>query len=171
MISIRLETATSSRLLELAEAGDANAQFELFRRLSLGRRAEDQPEQACQWYGRAASQGHPAALWRAGMSSELVDDPLGVHWIRQAAERGFAAAQVCLAARYLNGNGVPRDVALAVQWLVRAAEQGEASASYKLGQLQDEGATRGIDERPSAFWYRLAADQYRDLWLQRAAVP
>lgn len=65
--------------------------------------------------------------------------PLGRHkgiapWVAREAEEGNADAQVVLASKYLQGEGVPRDLALALSWLEKAAATGSVDANIALGQ-------------------------------------
>jgi TPR repeat protein len=51
-----------------------------------------------------------------------------VHWYRQAAVQGDADAQLNLAVRYAQGEGVEKDAVQAVHWRRQAAMQGHAAA-------------------------------------------
>ena len=52
--------------------------------------------------------------------------------LRDAAEKGNAAAQFELAVRYFEGRVVPRDPKLSTQWFEKAAKQGHAQAKARL---------------------------------------
>ena len=54
---------------------------------------------------------------------------------RQRAQEGSASAQYALGLRYLNGQGVEKDLARARQWLKSAADGGSAEARRKLLEL------------------------------------
>lgn len=77
---------------------------------------------------------------------------------RPAAERGFAAAQFCLAVCYFNGHGTARDDAAALPWLCAAAEQGDANAEFALGMAYRLG--RGVAPNVAL----------GERWLQKAAA-
>ncbi|MDR1804558.1 MAG: sel1 repeat family protein [Treponema sp.] len=55
--------------------------------------------------------------------------------LQKAAEQGDADAQYKLGIFYVDGQGVPKDKAMAVEWFKKAAEQGNTEAQYKLGLL------------------------------------
>jgi TPR repeat protein len=57
-----------------------------------------------------------------------IDDAEAVRWYKKAAERGNAAAQYHLGARYTLGRGVQKDEVEADRWIRRAAEQGNVDA-------------------------------------------
>jgi hypothetical protein len=54
---------------------------------------------------------------------------------KQRAEEGSASAQYQLALRYLNGDGVEKDLQAARKWLSAAAREGSSEAKSKLAQL------------------------------------
>ena len=54
---------------------------------------------------------------------ERIDSQGDFDAIRQAAERGYAEAQLYLGSMYANGLGVPQDDAEAVRWFRLAAER------------------------------------------------
>jgi hypothetical protein len=66
--------------------------------------------------------------------------------LRRAAQRGETSAQMELATRYLNGDGVDRDDAAAVSWLQEAARRGNGDAQYELGNTYADG--RGVPRDP-----------------------
>jgi TPR repeat protein len=59
---------------------------------------------------------------------------------------------------YANGQGLPRDDALAVYWYGQAADQGHALAQYNLGGMYDSGRGVPRDTVRSYMWMLLAAE-------------
>jgi localization factor PodJL len=59
--------------------------------------------------------------------------------LRAAAAKGEAAAQYEIAMRFLEGRGVPQNLAEALAWFERAAKQGLAPAQFRLGGLYEKG--------------------------------
>ncbi len=55
---------------------------------------------------------------------------------KKRAEEGSASAQYELGMRYLNGNGVEKNLKLARKWLELSAQQGNATAAKRLEALQ-----------------------------------
>lgn len=75
--------------------------------------------------------------------------------IQQLANEGDANAQLALADRYYQGNGVEESDEQAKTWYMKAAEQGNADAQYELGAMY-------FDEQESAQaipWFKKAAAQ------------
>lgn len=77
----------------------------------------------------------------------------------QAAEQGSVDAQLLLGTMYLDGLGVPQDIAQAEMWLRRAAEQGHPVAQHYLGGMYLLGYGVARDAIEAEKWYRLAAEQ------------
>ena len=75
------------------------------------------------------------------------------------AEQGNAAAQTMLGIMYLQGQGVPPDLALAARWLRAAAAQGNAQAQYRLALMHLAGDGVAQDRAAAAALLRAAAEQ------------
>lgn len=75
------------------------------------------------------------------------------------AKGGTAHAALILGLKYLDGNGVARDDALAARWLQVGAAQGEPLAQYKLATLYRHGQGVAKDLDAALRWYESAAMQ------------
>lgn len=100
---------------ELAEDGDAEAQFELAQIYDTGDFYED---------------GNP--------DENHVDLAKAALWYRKAAEQGHPEAQYELALMYDNGDGVQEDLAQATEWYRRAAKQGHVDAKAIIEERKTE---------------------------------
>jgi hypothetical protein len=79
-------------------------------------------------------------------------------WYRKAAEQGFIAGEMHLAALYRDGGkGFPRNMEQAAAWYRKAAEQGDVTAQGTLGVLYSIGQGVGKDDVEAYFWLDLAA--------------
>lgn len=100
------------------------------------------------------------------------DAMAAVRLFQEAAEQGYAHAQLCLAFSFLNGDGVPQDTLRAVEWFRKSAESGYGVAQYELGCLlydpnfkfgqNDHGKRIGPPKanlREAAEWYEKAEEQ------------
>lgn len=117
------------QLLENAEQGDVNAQFDL------------------------------ALRYNQGSNGVKKDYKKAEKWYRKAAEQGDADAQNNLGVMYANGQGTPKDEAEAVKWYRKAAEQGEAYAQNNLGVMYANGLGVVRDEKEAVKWYEKSAKQ------------
>jgi hypothetical protein len=91
-----------------------------------------------------------AREWRqtATVQTSSPADVQAVETLRDAAAKGDAPAMVALGNRYVYGQGVPQDSALAVEWYRKAVDSGDVGAMNQLGVMYVQAATL----------YRTAAD-------------
>ena len=123
------ERQLEQQLLEHAEQGDAQAQYEVGRRFWNGDGVDQDHKQAADWFDRAARQGLAAAQWALGLCYERGD---GVEqdmwqaaaWYQWAAQQDDVEAQLHLSECYEKGRGVPKDKEKAAEWLYKAAQHG-----------------------------------------------
>ncbi|PTD25176.1 SPOR domain-containing protein [Sphingomonas fennica] len=121
----------------LAEAGNADAQFNLGQAYRLGRGVAADPKAARDWYRRAAEQGHPQAQANYGLL--LFDDgdrQTVLPWLQKAAERGDARALYVLGTLAFNGDPPPRDWVRAYAYMKRAAASGLPPAVNSLAEME-----------------------------------
>jgi hypothetical protein len=147
-----------------AEAGDAEAQFQLGRRYDHGEGVAKDFVEAVKWYRKAAEQNHPRAQYNLaicyGVGDGVPKDPgEAVKWYRKAAEQNFADAQNNLGGCYEEGEGVAKDLVEAAKWYRKAAEQNDALAQMNLGRCYATvgGVTKDVVEAYK--WFLLASAQ------------
>ncbi len=157
----------------LAEAGDAEAQYNLAVVQDIGRQSPANHAEAARWYRRAAEQGHAGAqhglayLHREGRGVPQ-DDREAARWYREAAAQGHAEAQYALGDFAASGRGGPRDPSGAVGWFREAAERGHAHAQYRLALMLAEGRGTEPSLELALAWVGRAAAQglpEAQLWL------
>lgn len=154
------------RLIQSAEAGDAEAQLHLGTMYACGFGGmEKSTTDALAWFRRSAGQGFAPAQSTLGKTYAFGDlDGLeqdhaeAARWCGLAAGQGDAEGQFCLALLYGLGAGVEQDFEESVHWYRLAAEQGHGMAQGRLGDIYAYGEG-GIRPDPVATdtWYRLAA--------------
>lgn len=119
-----------------AEAGDAEAQFELGEIYDENNHFVD-----------------------LDMPTIPKDAAKAVEWYQKSAMQGNNTAMRSLGDKYLLGNGIPQDTTKAVEWFHKAAELGNDKAQFVLGVFYDEGMFLDRDAAKAAEWYRKAALQ------------
>lgn len=135
-----------------AEAGLADAEFEMGWAFENGLGTVQDYAQAAYWYQRAADQGDKLAmnnlgwLYHEGQGVER-DSERAVELYRPGADAGIPIAQYNLGWALANGVGVEQDQAEAATWYRRAAENGESYAMLNLGYMYLYG--EGVDRDPS----------------------
>ena len=135
------ERQLEQHLLEHAEQGDAQAQYEVGRRFWNGDGVDQDHKQAADWFDRAARQGLAAAQCALGLCYERGD---GVEqdmwqaaaWYQWAAQQDDAEAQLRLSECYEKGRGVPKDKEKAAEWLYKAAQHGGSYVKKWLKTLE-----------------------------------
>src|SRR3954471_3267226 len=120
----------------LAEAGDADAQFNLGQAYRLGRGVPLDLSVAKIWFERAARSGHVDAETTLGLLIFQNGDRVGgLKLLKAAAEQGEPRALLVYGTALFNGDGVPQDRVLAYALVSRAAAQGLEPAQETLAQL------------------------------------
>jgi cell division septation protein DedD len=121
----------------LAEAGNADAQFNLGQAYKLGRGVPANAATAQSWYQKAARQGHEQAqvnvgllLYNGGRRQEALP------WIRKAVELGDPRAQYILGTELFNGDLVAKDWPRAYALMLRAADGGVPPAADNLRSME-----------------------------------
>jgi hypothetical protein len=119
---------------ELAQAGDAEAQFALAQFLDLGGGPAQDREEAVAWLQKAAEQDLAAACFTLGLKYEFGatlqrDLRQAAAWYRRAALQDLPMAQYRLGLLHLPDDGSPADPLPAFAWLSLAAEHGYPDAA------------------------------------------
>jgi hypothetical protein len=96
---------------------------------------------------------------RAPLAVDRRGHALSLDELRNLAGQGDADAQWQLGVLYHDGEGVPKDDAVAVQWFERAAEQGYVRAQSTLGAYYWAGRGVPQDYSKAYFWSQLALAQ------------
>lgn len=123
----------------LAEAGDADAQFNLGQAYKLGRGVPQDLAQAANWFGRAAGQNHLQAADNLGLVLyDMGRRADALPWLQQSADRGEPRAQFVLAAELYNGERMSRDLPRAYALMKRSADAGLQRAAAALVRMDAE---------------------------------
>jgi TPR repeat protein len=120
-------------LKQLAEKGDAAAQFKIGLIYYSGQGVARDYLEALKWFREAALQKHSLARYNVGyMYAKGEGTPQdyveAAKWYRQAAEQGNQLAQYNLGYMYEKGQGVLADEVQALMWYNLASIQGEPKA-------------------------------------------
>ncbi len=120
----------------LANAGDADAQYNLGQAYRLGRGVPVDAHIAESWFRQAADQGHERArnaygliLFQSGRREEAIP------YIEESAGRGFPQSQYVYATLLFNGDLVQKDWVRSYALMSRAAAGDVAAAKAGLAQL------------------------------------
>jgi TPR repeat protein len=120
-----------------AQAGDAEAQFQMGEAYRAGKGVTADPEAAIMWYRRATALGHIRASEELGFALFAHGDRReAMPYIEKAAARGEARAFYLLGTAHFNGDYATRDWPLAYAQTERAAAAGLSAAQKNL-ELMD----------------------------------
>ncbi len=163
-----------------ADAGDADALFNLAQAHRLGRGVEADSGRARELYLAAANKGHLKAADNYGlMLFQEGEQEQAMPMVRAAAERGDPRAQYVLGLSHFNGDYAPRDWVRAYALMTLANGAGLPQAANALVQMDQyiplaqrskaQSLARTLDENAAS--QRAAALAASDLGVRPAAVP
>jgi TPR repeat protein len=126
-----------ARIEQYARQGDARAEAWM----GLIRGQAGRPEEAKEWYRRAAEKGNLMAIGHLARIYEYREKNYeeADRWYRRGAELGDQDMQVTLAGRYLHGQGLPRDEREAFRWYLAAANSGNSYAYLATARMYAAG--------------------------------
>lgn len=139
-------------LLDQAQQGDADAQFELGHHYAVN--DDMRTSMAC--YRKAAEAGHPVARYLYG--TLCLDDAEALKWLEKCAHQDYAPCQTELARRIQAGNGSDSDPQEALAWLYKAARHGDKEALMDLGSQFEYGVDVPLCKTLAFVFYGYAAD-------------
>ena len=139
-ISLDYRDRAAEKLEQVAERGDAYAQYRMGQLYRDGPLLIPDNRKAKHWLTQAAKQDLPEAQCALGKlllsdDWEVRDTGEGIRWLKKAAQNGSHYAAYRLGKLYLQGEVVPKDAPRAVEYLTAAAEAGNQYAQYVLGRL------------------------------------
>jgi TPR repeat protein len=144
---------------ELAEKGDAQAQYNLGMMLNNGIGTAKNPSLALQWFEKSAQAGDPLAAYKAGCyysgqfkDTVAVDSEKSLQYKLVAAEAGYSLAQHDVANVYAQRNQFSN----AIKWWEAAAKQGYPLSLYNLSVTYKEGKFVPRDNVRAYAYFKLA---------------
>ena len=147
----------------LAEAGNANAQYNIGLLFLNGLGLERNAVYARELFLAAAHQGLADAQYNLGLiffeGISVFRSPREARqWWTLAAEQGHAAAQFNLGYQYLFGMGAPRNIKLGFQLWEASAAQGYPQAIETLARVYESGEIDDHrDPQRAKYWRERAA--------------
>ena len=172
----RDDAAESMR--ELAESGDAHAQYFMGKLYRDGPLLPPDWVMARYWFDKAAKQGYAAAQYALGKlylsdDASVHDSELGIQWLEHAAYNGNHDASYRLGKEYMRGEAVRKDTRKAMDHIYTSAQAGNPHAQYLLGKLLLQGKMVERDKEEGIQWLSQAAEQghsYAQCLLERQSA-
>src|SRR4051794_7223029 len=139
----RQSAVPTQQLLQNAESGDAQAQFELGRAYQDGKSVEQNDDKAVEWLHKSADQGNAPAQNAMGVMYALGrgvqrDKEEAVRWYKKAAKQGLPEGIYNVAISYYNGEGVDENTALAYTWMMVAQRKGDPQATEAIKHIGEQ---------------------------------
>jgi TPR repeat protein len=145
-----------------ADAGQAEAQFDLGLLYAQGLGVQRDLTVAASWYRKSAEQGNAEAEFALGQMYSRGwgvprDQSDALRWLQMASDPDSEGPPSDWTV--IEGYGMPQDDKQAAYWYQLAAEKGHAEAQYNLGRLYATGKGVAHDEEQALRWVRAAASQ------------
>lgn len=129
--------------LPAAEAGNAEAQYDVGTMFERGNGVGRDMQKAFEWYMKSAKQGNDKALYKVGLSylhgkGVNKDYDKALKWLNAAADKNNVRAYYYIGTMYEKGNGVGKDLNAAMRWYTRAFKGGYVIAQERAEDVKDE---------------------------------
>ena len=160
-----------AELLKNAEAGDAEAQYDVgayyLRRTQEGDRESASAKLAITWLSKSAAQKNRDALNALAYAHQkgagVTQSPdLSLKYYQMAADKGSTKAMKSLGTMFLEGQGVSRDEERGARWILEAAEHDDASAQNELIVLYSTGKGLPQDAARALAWAQKSLERKDD---------
>lgn len=137
------EALILTNLLEKAEAGDAEAQFELADKYYSCPEKERDYKLAQKWFRAAAAQNHKIAHLRLGeLHFERANYVKAMKHFQSASYFGEVTSRLKIAEMYESGLGVKKSYIQAILWLLKASARNPACYDPVIGNQKTEALHR-----------------------------
>jgi TPR repeat protein len=135
--AVPLKAFSIASLLETAQRGNAESQYQLGMRYQYGDGVRMDINKANQWLAKAAASGnarsqHALSMFYQQYATNTEGAKKALLWEKKAADHGSADAQYALGVMFKNGRLVRKNEAEAKRWLTMAAQQGHLPAQLVL---------------------------------------
>jgi TPR repeat protein len=145
-----------------ADAGEAEAQFDLGVLYAQGMGVRRDLSEAASWYRKAAEQGNAEAAFAMGQMYSRGwgvprDEADALRWFQMANSVESDGPPTDWAV--IEGHGIPQDPQQAAFWYRQAADKGHAEAQFNLARLYATGKGVKRDEEQAARWVSASATQ------------
>jgi TPR repeat protein len=145
-----------------ADAGKAEAQFDLGLLYAQGLGVRRNLTEAAQWYRKSADQGNAEAQFALGQMYSRGwgvprDEADAIRWLQMANSVESDGPPTDWAP--IEGYGVAKDAKQAVYWYKMAADKGHPEAQFNLARLYADGEGVKRDQEQAARWVSASASQ------------
>ena len=156
------------KLVPLAEQGNVDASYTIGLIYKTGGKGVLKDfEQTVNWFTKAAEQGSILALRQLGYVyyhgvnlNDNINHSKAFTYFKLAADKGDVDSQTMVAAMYLRGHGVAKDIEQGINWYTKVADQGHSWVTDWIGRIyKDDSMGVPQDSEKAFFWFTKAAEQ------------
>lgn len=138
-------------ILSAAKRDFPEAQYNYGMMLRDGTGVAQDNTEALKWLKLAADKGLQSA------KREFDALKLKTMLAHEQSDSGKPASQFSMGLRFLNGDGVEKDLEVAAKWILKAAKQKHHEAEAKIGEMYMDGIGVDVDLRTAKHWLSKAA--------------
>lgn len=126
-----------------ANAGNAEAQYQLGRMYDVGDKLERDRQKAVTWFTSAANQGHAESQYRLAIAylygiGVTKNVSAGESWLTKAAEQNHPVAKEMLPI-YLANRSVNSTTSIALSWYLEKVADGDPEGEFGIGNMYENG--------------------------------
>lgn len=168
-----VELPNDAELLAKAQAGDAEAQYNIARAYDKGTLGvQVNLDEAFKWYCLSAEQGYVYAQYALAICYQYGEDTEENYTkanelfkktfatFEERAKQGEAKAQNYLGRHYNFGFATDKNLEEAAKWYQKSAENGQADAQFDLAYCYHFGALGlAVSKKEAIKWYKKAGEQ------------
>ncbi|MBE6625648.1 MAG: sel1 repeat family protein [Ruminococcaceae bacterium] len=153
-------------IINLANAGDAGAQYTTAILLLQGEFLPENEEKAVEYLEKAHAQGFTEATYELAVCCHYgigmdADMARAFELYKTSAEAGYGMGMAVMGKIYLDGNGVESNPALAMEWFEKAIASKDteavAYAEFLIAGCYRDGIGVEKDEDTAMEWYKKSA--------------
>ncbi|MCI0507367.1 MAG: sel1 repeat family protein [Gammaproteobacteria bacterium] len=143
-----------------ANAGNAEAQYQLGRMYDTGDKLERDRQKAITWFTSAAKQGHADAQYRLAIAylygiSVPKNISAGENWLTNAAKQNHPVAKEMIPI-YLANRSVNMPTSIALNWYLEKAAKGDPDGQFGVGNMYENGWGLNVNNNEARKWFAAA---------------
>jgi TPR repeat protein len=166
---LQAEPKDAAKIVTLLEQGASLGDVESLNMLGIqyyaGGIVPKDNAKACEWFQKAATQGHGQAMCNMGIILQEVAGSSGdrgkaaeaFSWFQKSADAGDSLGMLRLAACLQDGEGTTKDKETGFKWMMKSASAGNSSAMFNVALCYYNGT--GVTKNPAKAeeWCKMAA--------------
>ncbi|WP_455221138.1 tetratricopeptide repeat protein [Kaarinaea lacus] len=126
-----------------ANAGNAEAQYQLGRMYDTGDKLERDRQKAVAWFTRAANQGHAESQYRLAIAylygiAVTKNVATGESWLSKAAQQNHPVATKMLPI-YMANRSANMSTSIALSWYLEKVANGDPEGQFGIGNMYEHG--------------------------------